>query len=56
MPNVKNIICPGCGKVESKEKLTFDYEILTRGIKELNRPKNIKTEIIHGLKWCEACA
>lgn len=56
MPNIKNTICPGCGKVESKENLIFDYEILTRDIKELNRPKNIKDVSIHGLKWCEACA
>jgi hypothetical protein len=30
MPNVKNIICPGCGKIESKEKLLFDCGILTK--------------------------
>jgi hypothetical protein len=56
MPNIKNIICPGCGKVETKEKLIFDCDILTRDIKELKKPQNIKSEIIHGLKWCQACA
>jgi hypothetical protein len=45
----KSTICPGCGKIEEKEDIYFNIEVLERETKE------IKKKNIHGIKWCFLC-
>ena len=45
----KTTICPGCGRVQVIEALTFELGVIERSIKEVT---SLKAD---GVKWCEAC-
>jgi pyruvate/2-oxoacid:ferredoxin oxidoreductase beta subunit len=45
----KTAICPGCGRVQVIEALTFELGVIERAIKE------VCSEKADGVKWCEAC-
>jgi len=49
VPMTKTAICPGCGRVQVIEALTFELGVIERAIKE------VCSEKADGVKWCEAC-
>jgi formylmethanofuran dehydrogenase subunit B len=53
MYKIKNVICPGCGKIEEKEEIDFLENVIQGNIKE--ECLLINEKFINGLQFCAVC-
>ena len=51
--NIKNVICPACGKIAEKKEFVYLLDVLSGETKE--NCIVIKEKIIHGLEFCAVC-